>query len=329
MRLRVLSAAVAAADPATQPQQAPSAPSATNDQQHGAQQDQQRKLSQEEKQAVDAEMRRVAGEIDTMVEEVCREVFLEEGVQILAKSGVSGPLAGTPAEGRGSPQATAARLAAVVRTTVAARIDGLNANFLAALDQYLDLCAEREWDQLTHVLQVLHAEVMRQVTQRLPPAVQARDIAVCQLSMCAQFASGQLTAATRMDVATASAAGGSWQKWVLAAAHVDAAAHHLAVLTNHKVLQMVLDLVSRESRLAVLRAAAAGGAEGPDGVPACGLEPLLLATGQLLDDMEGHQVVPDRRLLARLCLVRHSPKARPQPVGLCQGLRKGLLFSIR
>ncbi|KAK9832283.1 hypothetical protein WJX74_005351 [Apatococcus lobatus] len=70
-----------------------------------------------------------------------------------------------------------------------------------------------------------------------------------------------------------------------------------------QVLNAVLKCASSEQRVRVVRKAADGSVRG---VPTCEPHRLQLAVSQLLDDMEEKEAIPDRKLLARLCLVREE-----------------------
>lgn len=71
-----------------------------------------------------------------------------------------------------------------------------------------------------------------------------------------------------------------------------------------RVLDLALQQPDSSQRLQVLRTALLEGGQGE--VPSVGFDALLASAGQLIDDMEEQQVVADRRLLARLCLVREE-----------------------
>lgn len=69
------------------------------------------------------------------------------------------------------------------------------------------------------------------------------------------------------------------------------------------VLNRVLAHEEKDARLAVLREAMEGG---KGDIPGSDFESLSAAATQFIDDMEDAEVVIDRRLLARLCLVREE-----------------------
>ncbi|KAK9856821.1 hypothetical protein WJX84_008996 [Apatococcus fuscideae] len=70
-----------------------------------------------------------------------------------------------------------------------------------------------------------------------------------------------------------------------------------------QVLNAVLLCKSSGDRVEVVRKAAEGKEAG---LPKCEPHRLQLAVSQLLDDMEEKEAIPDRKLLARLCLVREE-----------------------
>ncbi|DBB14614.1 hypothetical protein WJX82_003763 [Trebouxia sp. C0006] len=71
-----------------------------------------------------------------------------------------------------------------------------------------------------------------------------------------------------------------------------------------QILDIVLRLLSRNERMSVLRQAASG--QGGDDVPPCDIKRVRGAALQLVSDMEEKDAIPDRRLLARLCIAREE-----------------------
>ncbi len=57
-----------------------------------------------------------------------------------------------------------------IRNAVAERIEVLDANFLAALNGYIQVAAARQEEGLQELLEAVRDEVLRQVAKRLPPA---------------------------------------------------------------------------------------------------------------------------------------------------------------
>ncbi|KAL3148749.1 hypothetical protein ABBQ38_014160 [Trebouxia sp. C0009 RCD-2024] len=70
-----------------------------------------------------------------------------------------------------------------------------------------------------------------------------------------------------------------------------------------RVLDTVLRLLSRSERMSTLRQSASG--QG-DTVPSCDIKRIQGAALQLISDMEEKVAIPDRRLLARLCIAREE-----------------------
>ena len=92
-----------------------------------------------------------------------------------------------------------------------------------------------------------------------------------------------------------------------------------------RLLEELLGEPSAERRREALRASAladlGGGGDGappaapgaaPGAAPACSCAAVVAAANGVIDDMEGREEVPDRRLLARLCLVREDAWATDQ-----------------
>lgn len=77
----------------------------------------------------------------------------------------------------------------------------------------------------------------------------------------------------------------------------------LRLPTPARILDVALLKVDKDARVEILRHALNGGG---DGLPGSTLDALAAATSQFIDDMEEKMVVPDRRLLARLCLVKEE-----------------------
>ncbi|EIE25672.1 hypothetical protein COCSUDRAFT_46328 [Coccomyxa subellipsoidea C-169] len=79
-----------------------------------------------------------------------------------------------------------------------------------------------------------------------------------------------------------------------------------------RVLDAVQRLTSSEERVDLLRRAASGAAADVSmpaadvSVPACQLSSLQTIANQVIDDMEDKEAVPDKQLLARLCLIREE-----------------------
>ncbi|KAL0035493.1 hypothetical protein WJX77_008779 [Trebouxia sp. C0004] len=71
-----------------------------------------------------------------------------------------------------------------------------------------------------------------------------------------------------------------------------------------QILDIVLRLLSRNERMSTLRQAASG--QGNDDVPPCDIKRVQGAALQLVSDMEEKDAIPDRRLLARLCIAREE-----------------------
>lgn len=70
-----------------------------------------------------------------------------------------------------------------------------------------------------------------------------------------------------------------------------------------RVLDLALKQMDKDSRVAVLKTALDGGA---GEVPAAEVDGLLATSSQFIDDMEEGEVVADRALLARMCLLREE-----------------------
>ncbi|KAG2493512.1 hypothetical protein HYH03_008328 [Edaphochlamys debaryana] len=74
-----------------------------------------------------------------------------------------------------------------------------------------------------------------------------------------------------------------------------------------QVLDRVVREMDRDVRLRILREAVSEHARKlPDGVPGADLDTLSATASKFIDEMEDQREVPDRRLLARLCLVREE-----------------------
>lgn len=71
-----------------------------------------------------------------------------------------------------------------------------------------------------------------------------------------------------------------------------------------QILDVVLRLLSRNERMSILRQAASG--QGGNDVPPCDIKRVRGAALQLVSDMEEQDAIPDRRLLARLCIAREE-----------------------
>eukprot|EP00195_Chlamydomonas_chlamydogama_P008745 CAMPEP_0202897154 /NCGR_PEP_ID=MMETSP1392-20130828/5993_1 /ASSEMBLY_ACC=CAM_ASM_000868 /TAXON_ID=225041 /ORGANISM="Chlamydomonas chlamydogama, Strain SAG 11-48b" /LENGTH=366 /DNA_ID=CAMNT_0049582727 /DNA_START=253 /DNA_END=1353 /DNA_ORIENTATION=- len=100
---------------------------------------------------------RAAQMLDEMLEEVMRDMFVEE-----AAAYISNAQAGLTEE-------------EAVRRAVVQRLEYMDANFLAALNGYIKAVSAAGSDAapLTALLLAIREEVMRQVTLRLPPAARA------------------------------------------------------------------------------------------------------------------------------------------------------------
>ncbi|CAL8469850.1 g9392 [Coccomyxa elongata] len=72
-----------------------------------------------------------------------------------------------------------------------------------------------------------------------------------------------------------------------------------------RVLDLVQQLPSSEERVNLLKRAVSGAAADVS-LPQCQLSSLQTIANQVIDDMEDKEVVPDRQLLARLCLIREE-----------------------
>eukprot|EP00884_Botryococcus_braunii_P005562 jgi/Botrbrau1/15006/Bobra.0018s0105.1 len=82
-----------------------------------------------------------------------------------------------------------------------------------------------------------------------------------------------------------------------------------------QLLNILVQEENSEERLRLVERAAQPEAS-PDGLPSCSLATLQAAACQLIDDMEEKMGVPDRRLLAKLCLIREEIAAAATRAGL-------------
>ncbi|KXZ50118.1 hypothetical protein GPECTOR_18g92 [Gonium pectorale] len=168
--------------------------------------------------------------VGEIVDEVTREMFISEAVAYIQDD---------------RPDQTELH---AVRTAVMRRLEFLDANFLTALGGFIAASERRGDAQLATMLTTIRAEVLRQVSSRMPAAAQ--------------------------------------------------------------VLDMALRHADKDARLAVLRAALAGGASDlPNNlgdVPAAEVDTLSATASKFIDEMEEQPQVLDRRLLARLVLVREE-----------------------
>ncbi|KAG1672207.1 hypothetical protein FOA52_002908 [Chlamydomonas sp. UWO 241] len=183
--------------------------------------------------AVREQVERAAKLMEEMLEEIMSELFVEQAAAYIAP--------GADGSGRGGPPLSEAD---AVRSTVVQRIEFLDANFLAALNGYIDAAArdpEGPVGELLPLMELLRNEVLYQVALRLPPAA--------------------------------------------------------------RVLNRTLQERDKDARVGVLRTALSGGR---GDVPGADGGSLSTAATQFIDDMEEQDVVVDRRLLARLCLVREE-----------------------
>ncbi|PSC68405.1 SET domain-containing [Micractinium conductrix] len=213
-----------------------------------------------------------AAVIDEMMGEISRELFVGAAVAAVTDDG---PEPGsTPAD--------------VVAAAVGSRLEALDTTFLATLDGYIDGAAQRGASDIAEVLLMVRDQVLRRLAQRLPPEMQLLEAALGAAGGMARMAllrrhaaqSPEKLAAARE--AEAGSSGGSGSAAAGGGAGNDAGGE------------------------AGDDAGGAGGS-GPSYPSlhclACDLE---RACGQVIQDMELMPEVPDRRLLAKLVLVREE-----------------------
>ena len=68
-------------------------------------------------------------------------------------------------------------------------------------------------------------------------------------------------------------------------------------------LEKILEIKGKEERVEVIRQAATGGS---DRIPSVSFESMMAMAEQFIGDLEAQQDIVDRKLLAKLCLVREE-----------------------
>ncbi|GAX77155.1 hypothetical protein CEUSTIGMA_g4600.t1 [Chlamydomonas eustigma] len=164
--------------------------------------------------------------MDDMLNDILNELFAEQATSYISEE------AGPPISEEEA-----------VRKAVVQRIEFLDANFLGALNGYIQAVKRLplESQDLLPLMELVQKEVLNQVSLRLPPAA--------------------------------------------------------------RVLNRALQDMDKEKRVKVLRSSLTGGA---GDLPGSDTDSLVTAASQFIDDMEDQSSILDRRLLARLCLVREE-----------------------
>ncbi|KAL6757921.1 hypothetical protein V8C86DRAFT_3094409 [Haematococcus lacustris] len=232
-------------------------------------------LGLQTEQACCLALQKAAVVLDEMLEQVMQELFVEQAASYLAEEAVE----------LSECQA--------IRNAVSERMAVLDTNFLAALNGYIQVAASREEVGLAELLEAIRDEVLRQVADHLPPAARVVDVALTQLDkdMRLKVLRTAIATTTTTTTTTTSSADDRNGPATTAAGNDSGdgdgdGGGEAGTAGFDRQRRRLPDLSSL-----------------PGEVP---LEGLLATVGHMIDEMEEHQEVPDRRLLARLCLVREE-----------------------
>lgn len=159
--------------------------------------------------------------------------------------------------------------AAVVREAVGRRLDELDSSFLTTLDAYIQGAADKDAHDVAEVLLMVRDEVLRHLATRLPPEMQLLDAAL-----------GAADSKARM-----------------------------ALLRTYARLSA--DELSPDAQQQSCVPTSSGAASSSSSASSstslhCLASDLEAAASQLISDMELMLAVPDRRLLAKLVLLREE-----------------------
>jgi hypothetical protein len=224
--------------------------------------------------AVEQAVERAAATLDELLQQVLGECVAEQAASFL-RAGGSGDGATNAATTNDDGWPSADTLEGIVRGAVAQRVEWLDDAFLAALDAFVVAIDGRR----------------RQREQQQQTGAAAADAdADGRLIQVLQLVRGQVLAQVSARLPPAV-----------------------------RVLDAALRETERRERIEVVeRALLQGGGGGDDdissnnnsgGLPRVSFEALASAAGQLVDDMEDAEAVPDRALLARLVLLREELRA--------------------
>ncbi|KAF5838144.1 hypothetical protein DUNSADRAFT_3339 [Dunaliella salina] len=111
-------------------------------------------------EAVRASVNRAAGVLEEVLNDILQELLVDQAASYLTEE---------------SPELNEME---AVRNAVIQRIELLDANFLAALNGYIQVASLRPNDGMLSLLLALRDEVLRQVSMRLPPTARVMDAAL-------------------------------------------------------------------------------------------------------------------------------------------------------
>uniref|UniRef100_A0A7S3VMY3 Uncharacterized protein n=1 Tax=Dunaliella tertiolecta TaxID=3047 RepID=A0A7S3VMY3_DUNTE len=229
-------------------------------------------------EAVRANVNRAAGVLEEVLNDILQELLVDQAASYLTEE---------------RPELNEME---AVRNAVIQRIELLDANFLAALNGYIQVASLRPNDGMLSLLLALRDEVLRQVSMRLPPTARVMDAA---LQLMYKDNRVQLLK-TAIDWKRTSSSG---MEQVEPAASASAAEEAGSPGPADQASTATIDVQAGDESDQEAAHMKELLAELPVGVDA---DSMVATSSQLIDDMEEQQVIADRRLLARMCLVREE-----------------------